>query len=128
MVNMAFNLGETGLKSFQVLGDILRKDEVTTKDWEIAACDIAISCWYCQVKCRAVRLITRMLNQTKDSDGSMSCQINDGCLQLSVTKLTNFTFDSCCFVQGDESCFNDNYIGQDPKCHEDVYKKTCCIH
>jgi len=122
MVNMAFNLGQTGLKTFIVLGNILRKDVRTSEDWAKAACDMAVSCWYCQVGCRAVRLITRMLNMANISRGSWLCENNDNNCPQTRT-LTGFTKDSCCFPDNKPNCFTNYFTFQVRKCKD--YGECC---
>ena len=120
---MAYNMGEGTLKKFDDL-----KTGLIEGNWTKAACGMAISCWYCEVKCRAVRLITRMLNENIHSDGSMRCLTNDTCLQPpTIITLKDFTCNGCCFGEADGTCFNNTYINQIPKCRNNIYEKICCI-
>lgn len=55
LVNMAFNLGVTGLLAFH---DLL--DAVARRDWETAASEMLESAWAGQVGARATRLAAQM--------------------------------------------------------------------
>jgi len=82
MVNMAFNLGYSGLASFRKL-----RTAIHNKNWNEAAREIVNSTWYCQEMCRAVRLVIRMRNVANDEHD----------------------VSSCCFTEGDETCFDNKY-------------------
>ncbi len=52
LINMAFNLGESALRSFKRMVQAIRDD-----DWERAADEAADSLWYGQVGARAKRIV-----------------------------------------------------------------------
>ncbi len=55
LINMAFNLGESALKSFRRMVQAIRKN-----DWELAADEAKDSLWFSQVGNRAKRIVWAM--------------------------------------------------------------------
>ena len=58
LVNMCFNLGETGLSEFHRFLAAVR-----TQNWKSAAIELVDSDWFDQVKMRAVRIVNIFLNE-----------------------------------------------------------------
>jgi len=88
MVNMAFNLGGR-LKQFTGLTAGL-----AAKNWTKAADNMLDSSWYCQVKCRAVRLIARMRKMANKEDNWGVC----------MSKYPTYNGKSCC-SENNGACF-----------------------
>ena len=92
---MAFNLG-THLEEFEDLTKGLE-----TSDWMKAANDMLDSKWYCQVKCRAVRLITRMRKMSNEEDDWGVC-ISD----------KKYYGTSCC-TENNSECFEKCFLDRE---------------
>jgi len=86
---MAFNLGGK-LDQFTGLTEGL-----ATRDWMKAAGDMLYSKWYCQVKCRAVRLITRMRKMANEEDNWGLC----------TSDVQKYSGTSCC-TENNGDCFD----------------------
>ena len=70
IVNMAFNLGETGLNKFKKM-----KAAVRNQDWDTAAAEMKDSKWYGQVGNRSRELVYQMRNLSPIEDKIMSGEV-----------------------------------------------------